>query len=178
MDAQAAVSVIDLFIIVILANLGGGDEVAGIQLVELAVGLFHLVQIFTGKEAAVGEQRLVHGTQLVDAQLAVGDATTTTEAPFARTAEGHGLNDLLQGFVTKHHAVEMAGFIAGEQVAFQLRNEELMIVDAEVRFMLLAGRDTQIALSLDATAIAFTHQLEQHLQAVVQVVAIAILFGG
>ena len=72
----------------------------------------------------------------------------------------------------------MAGFIAGEQVAFQLRNEELMIVDAEVRFMLLAGCDTQIALSLDATAIAFTHQLEQHLQAVVQVVTIAILFGG
>ena len=48
----------------------------------------------------------------------------------------------------------------------------------EVRFMLLAGLDTQIALSLDATAIAFTHQLEQHLQAVVQVVTIAILFGG
>src|SRR5690606_33060422 len=51
----------------------------------------HFIQVFFGEEATEGEQRLVHGTQLVDAKCGVADAATAAVLAATASRERHQL---------------------------------------------------------------------------------------
>src|SRR5690606_1774708 len=95
-----------------------------------AAGLFglgvtaHFIQVFFGEEATEGEQRLVHGTKLVDAKRGVADAATAAVLTAAASRERHQLDDALQDVVAQLDAVEQFGAVRVEQVALQRGNGE------------------------------------------------------
>src|SRR5690606_22408805 len=88
---------------------GGGFVVFGAaSLLGLGVAA-HFIQVFFGEEATEGKQRLVHGTELVDAQGGVADAAPATVLAAAATRERHQLDDALQDVVAQLDAVEQPG---------------------------------------------------------------------
>ncbi|SAF34154.1 Uncharacterised protein [Enterobacter cloacae] len=62
MNTQAAVFFVNLLVVVVFADLVFADEVACLQLVKLFSGFFDLVEVITGKEPSVREQRFIHCT--------------------------------------------------------------------------------------------------------------------
>ena len=163
--------VVDAFVVVELFQLRPGDEVAGIELVRvdvLAPG-GDLIELLGGEEAAVAEQRLVDGAQLVDAELGVADpaaASFSSTPRGARAGQRHTLDHPLQGGVAEHHPVEQRGPRRVEEVAVQALQGE-GVGGALVELVALA-----------AYAVALVDQREHALQAVVEVAPLPALVGG
>ncbi len=98
--------------------LGGDEHVVGVAVgvvdgqhprATLGVAaLGHLEQVTGGEEPAIGHQPLVHRTQLVDAQLGIGDEPG--RVAFAFAGGQHQLAEhLLEGLVAQGDAVEQLG---------------------------------------------------------------------
>src|SRR5690606_7007508 len=80
----ATALVAHLLLVLVLIDAALRHEVgAGVRVVDLVFGA-HLVQLFFGEEAGIREQALVHGAELVDAELRVGDAPALAAPAFAR----------------------------------------------------------------------------------------------
>ena len=68
------IGVKDSLLFTVLCKIGGGDKVTGIEQVLFLSLLLHLVVVGGCKETTIGEQRLIDGTELVNAELGVGDS--------------------------------------------------------------------------------------------------------
>ncbi len=159
-----AVSVEDPLGLAVVAELGLGDEEGDAELVVVVVaGGFDLVEGLFGEEAAEGEQRLVGGAELVDAEGGVGDAADAVAA-LARALlgarEAHLAQDGEQDAVAQADLGEERGALGVEEVGAQ---------GVEVEGVVEA---------LLARAVgALVDHAEEAAQAVVDVEALARLFG-
>jgi len=79
---------IDALVFGIVGQFIGGDEECLVQRVPVVGGLLDLVEVLLGEEAAVGEQPLVHGTELDDPELGVADASAPLVASVAGAGQG------------------------------------------------------------------------------------------
>ena len=130
----------------------------------------HFVKVFGGEETPVAEQGLVHGTQLVDGQQLVADATTAL-APVsscaAATGERHEAHDGLPHMVGEAHLGQQrhSGFI--KQAAVQRGQNKGVFGTGNCfsQVLLLAGRILKTT--------AGGHQAEQAAQGGVEVKAVS-----
>ena len=144
-------------------------------------GRLHLVEVLFGEEAAVGEQRLVHRAQLVDAELGVGDAPAPcacAASPLAAAgsgaAEGHQPQHPLQHVVAQLHLVQQRRGVFAEQPAVQRTHGEAVALRLARRLRRGAGAAQQVLLRVEAVA----DEAEQLLDAQVQVMPVARFLGG
>ncbi len=150
--------------LVVVVELGGGHEVAHVQLVEGVVGALHLVEVLAGDEAAVGEQRLVHAAQLVDAQGGVADALAAALAVGARHA--HEVHD------ARRHAVAQAGVADVGRVVLLV--EDVGLERGHQEHVVVGGPGSgKAAHLLVGEGVAVVHQVEQAVERLVDVVGVA-----
>ena len=129
------------------------------EFVRVFPRLLHFVQVLFREEAVIGEQRLVHGTELVDAELGVRDAATTPVPAFGRAGERHQADDPLQDFIAELYAVQQGRCALAEQAAVEGSNLE--------RIVERPSEDVAVA-----AVEAVPDQAKQSLDALVDVVAV------
>ena len=107
-------------------------EVGVDQRIVVLGGGLHFVEVGLGEEAGIGQQVFVDPTELVDAELGVGNAPGAPVPPPALPPQRQPLDHLLQDLVAEPHGVEPDLFrqrrVFGiEQMAFQRRDLEVVV---------------------------------------------------
>ena len=101
------------------------ENLAIIVVVHPALG--HLEQVAGGEEPGVGHEPLVHRTQLVDAQLRIGDVAGRVALLLAGRQHQLGQH-LLKRLVAQLHLVEVAGGAGVEEQGIQPGELEVELV--------------------------------------------------
>ena len=125
-DDLLVVLVLDDLAFLVVANAARRHEV-GLERLAFGGGLArkvlavllggHLVEVFTGEEACVGEQALVDGAELVDAELGVGDAAAGLSLLLGR--QGEELKDLLEDVISEANPLQQLEAIVVKQGAVE-----------------------------------------------------------
>lgn len=173
---EAAFVVVDFFGGGVVGELVFGDEPGLAEGVVFVVGGFDFVEVGFGKEAAVGEEAFVHGAELVNAELGVGDAADAfgfaASATFAAAGPGEGeeADDLLPGLVAELDFVEEGGAGGVEEVGLEAADAE-GVVEGGVECV-EGGLGGVVGFE------AFGDELEEGGEGLVEVGAVAGVFGG
>ena len=161
------VAVVDLLLVPVLAEAARRHEPSAREVVRGVAGLFHLVEILLGEEAAVRERRLVDRAQLVDVELGVGDASAPPTPALGGTTQGRPADHLLEHPIAELHPVQQRRGVVPEQPTVQRADGEAVGPGAAPGEEVAAGAFE-----------AVTDQPKQGLDAVVQVVAVQLLLAG
>ena len=134
--------------------------------------LGHLEQVAGGEEPGVGHQPLVHRTQLVDAQLRIGDVASRVALLLAGGQHQLGQH-LLERLVAQLHLVEVAGGAGVEEQGIQPGELEVELVGG-LGIGLVEGPLAGKQLLLGGFGVvALVHQLEEPGERLVEVGAVA-----
>ncbi len=139
--------------------------------------LGHLEQVAGGEEPGVGHEPLVHRTQLVDAQLRIGDVAGRVALQLAGGQHQLGQH-LLERLVAQLHLVEVAGGAGVEEQGIQPGELEVELVGGLVVGLVegpLAGK--QLLLG-GFGVVALVHQLEEPGERLVEMGAVAGVLGA
>lgn len=156
---RALVRVADAFVLRIVDEFSFRHEVADFQWIVGILGSLDLVELLLGDETTIGQQCLIHGTHLADAQGRVGDALPAL-GPLTRLGNAHQIDNAQHHAVAERGMFDQRGSFRVEDVRLERRHHEHRIGG------FLAGQSPELFVRL---RISVEHQIIESTQRVRQI---------
>ena len=152
------------FFLLILGKLRLRDKISHVQLIEVVPLALYLIEVMFRNESAIGQQGLIHGPHLVDAEVRIGNASPAAVLFAGGACQTHPVDDAQHTPVAELCLCNHPGIFRVEDMSLQGCNQEHVVQASG------GGCCLQLFLRL---GIAIINEVIELSQGLVQVITLA-----